>query len=133
MHAEINNYLDSLKNEARREDSERLLKIFAEESGYKAKLHGSMIGFGMYHYKYDSGREGDFFVTGFAPRAQHLALYIMPGFAQFQKELDQLGKHKTARSCLYIKRLSDVDEKVLRRIISKSVKIMNKTYPCRAA
>jgi hypothetical protein len=88
----------------------------------------SMVGYGTYHYKYDSGREGDFMVTGFSPRKQALTVYIMPGFSGFAALLDKLGKYKTGKSCLYIKRLSDVDEKVLERLISESVRQMRKQY-----
>lgn len=133
MKTDVTSYIESVDNASRRDDCKALLKIFAEESGYQPVLHDRMIGFGMYHYRYDSGREGDFIVTGFAPRAQNITVYILAGFEEFQNELDKLGKHKTAKSCLYIKRLSDIDEKVLRRIIKKSVQIMQKRYPCRPA
>ena len=85
-------------------------------------------GFGTYHYKYESGREGDFMVTGFSPRKQALAVYIIPGFSHFEKLMAKLGEYKTGKSCLYIKRLADVDEKVLERLIDSSVKYMHKTY-----
>ena len=104
-----------------------------EESAYKATLHGSIIGFGRYHYKYESGREGDSSVVAFSPRAQNITLYIMPGFSDYRKELEKLGKAKTAKSCLYINKLADIDEKVLRKIIKHSVKNMQKRYECKNA
>lgn len=104
-----------------------------EESGYKPVLNGQIIGFGMYHYRYDSGREGDWIVTGFAPRSQHISIYIVPGFSEYKKDLALLGKHKISKSCLYIKRLADIDEKVLRSIVKDSVDVMKKTYQCRDA
>ncbi|MDH3417478.1 MAG: DUF1801 domain-containing protein, partial [Gammaproteobacteria bacterium] len=78
--------------------------------------------------KYESGREGDFMVTGFSPRKQALTLYIIPGFRHFETLMSKLGKHKTGKSCLYIKRLSDVDEQVLKRLIVRSVTYMRKHY-----
>jgi hypothetical protein len=88
----------------------------------------SMVGFGSYHYKYDSGHEGDCFLAGFAPRSRELTLYIMPGFEHYQSLLAKLGKHRTGKSCLYIKRLADVDLRVLRELISSSVKEMKQKY-----
>ncbi len=104
-----------------------------EESGYKAVLHGKIVGFGIYHYKYDSGREGDAIVVGFSPRSQNITIYIMPGFSDYEKELKQLGKHKTSKSCLYVNKLADIDEKVLRTVIKHSVQVMKKRYECRDA
>ncbi|RPI72272.1 MAG: DUF1801 domain-containing protein [Ignavibacteriales bacterium] len=88
----------------------------------------SIIGFGDYHYKYESGREGDFFITGFSPRKQNLTLYIMPGFKRYEELMQNLGKFKTGQSCLYIKKLEDVDLKVLKELIADSVKYMKEKY-----
>ncbi len=88
----------------------------------------SIVGFGRYHYKYASGREGDHLVTGFSPRKTALTLYIMAGFSGFDAVMKKLGKYKTGRSCLYIKRLADVDENVLQQLIDGSVKYMKKNY-----
>ena len=93
---------------------------------------GSIIGFGSYHYKYDSGREGDWFVTGFAPRKQNTVLYIMPGFANYQELLGSLGKYKTGKSCLYLNTLADVDLAVLAELVRRSVLEMQQRYPCKA-
>ena len=93
-----------------------------EVTGEKAVMWGdSIVGFGTYHYVYASGREGDWPVTGFAPRKQALTLYIMSGFDQYDELLARLGKHSTGKSCLYIKRLSDVDVDVLRELVAESV------------
>jgi hypothetical protein len=87
----------------------------------------SIVGFGSYHYKYESGREGDWFVTGFSPRKQNLTLYIMPGFESYGGLLGKLGKHKTGKSCLYVNTLEDVHLPTLKALIRQSVKHMNKT------
>ena len=84
----------------------------------------SIIGFGSYHYKYESGREGDMCITGFSPRKQSLTLYIMPGFERYHDLMNKLGKYKTGKSCLYINKIEDVDLKVLKELISESVKFM---------
>jgi hypothetical protein len=87
----------------------------------------SIVGFGSYHYKYASGREGDWFVTGFSPRKQNLTLYIMSGFDEYERLLGKLGKHSTGKSCLYIKKIEDVDVDVLTELVKKSVEHMEKT------
>ena len=87
-----------------------------------------MVGFGSYHYKYDSGREGDWFLTGFSPRKQNLTIYIMPGFDKYDSLMKKLGKHKTGKSCLYISKLEDVDTKVLKELIKQSFQYMKKKY-----
>lgn len=94
-----------------------------------SKLSNGIVGFGDYHYKYDSGREGDFFRLGFSSRAQNISIYIMPGYQDFGEELSRLGKYKMGKSCLYIKRLSDVDETILKQIMEKGLAIMAKKYP----
>ena len=88
----------------------------------------SIVGYGEYHYKYDSGREGDFLITGFSPRKQALTVYIMPGFSQYDDLMTKLGKYKTGRSCLYINKLEDIDLKVLETLIKKSAAYMKKKY-----
>ena len=88
----------------------------------------SIVIFGEYHYKYKSGREGDWFITGFSPRKQNISAYIMPGFSKYKSILNKIGKHKTSVSCLYIKNLDDVDLKQLEILISRSVKDMIKLY-----
>jgi hypothetical protein len=111
-------------------DSERLIAILQDITGEKPVLWGpSIIGFGRYHYEYDSGHEGDSALIGFSPRKRELVVYIGPGFEPFQALLARLGKHKTGKSCLYIKRLSDIDLKVLAELMAESVKLMRGKYP----
>jgi hypothetical protein len=99
-------------------------------TGHPPKMWGSsIVGFGSYHYKYESGREGDALRTGFAARAQNISIYIMPGYQDFGDELSRLGKHKIGKSCLYIKRLSDVDEDVLEEMLVKGLKLLARKYP----
>lgn len=116
-------FLDGIEDGQKREDSFRLLEMLSVASGQPARMWGSsIVGFGAYHYVYDSGREGDWFEVGFSPRKQNLTVYIMPGFERYDELLNQLGKHSTGKSCLYIKRLADVDENALRRLIDLSVR-----------
>ncbi len=123
-------FLMDVTPEQKQADCFTLLKTMKNISGLKPKMWGpSIIGFGSYHYKYDSGREGDFFRIGFAPRAQNLTIYIIPGYQDFTDELSRLGKHKVGKSCLYIKRLSDVDEGVLHEIFIKGLRLMEEKYP----
>ena len=126
----VEGFLNGVKDEQKRSDSFKILKMMPEISGYEPKMWGpSIVGFGEYHYKYESGREGDMCRIGFSPRAQNLTLYMMPGYSDFSDELSRLGKHKLGKSCLYIKRLSDVDEDVLREMIQKDLDIMDERYP----
>ena len=123
-------FLHAVEDEKKREDSFELLDLMAEISGEEPVLWGdSLVGFGQYHYKYESGREGDFFLTGFSPRRQALTLYIMAGFDRYDELLGKLGKYKIGKSCLYVKRLSDVDRDVLRELVTLSVEHMKEAYP----
>ena len=116
-------FLKSVADEKRREDSYKVLELMKKITKEKPKMWGpSMVGFGNYHYKYASGHEGDCFVTGFSPRKQALTLYIMAGFKKYPELMKKLGKFKTGSSCLYIKKLEDVDLKVLKELITMSVK-----------
>ena len=122
-------FLEAVDPDEKRQDCFWLLEQMEELSGARAKMWGeSMIGFGTYHYVYDSGREGDWFEVGFAPRKQNLVVYIMPGFVEYDGLLSQLGKYKTGKSCLYIKKLSDVNREVLRELIEQSLKAMREKY-----
>jgi hypothetical protein len=119
----------SVENSTRRDDAEALLEIMARVSGYQAKMWGpSIIGFGRYHYKYESGREGDYMVVGFSPRKANLVVYLMPGYDDLSDQLARLGKHKIGKSCLYLNRLADVDINVLEEIIGLSVTWMRASY-----
>lgn len=122
-------FLAGIEDVQMRRDAKKVAAMMREATGSRARMWGSnIVGFGQYHYRYESGREGDFMITGFSPRKQALTIYIIPGFGRFEKLMARLGQHKTGKSCLYIRRLSDVDEKVLRQLIGNSVKYMRKTY-----
>ena len=115
-------FIEAIADEGKRKDSLALMKMMQRITGEAPKMWGgSIVGFGDYHYKYESGREGDWFLTGFSPRKQALSLYIMSGFEGHAALLAELGKFKTGKSCLYVKRLDDVDLKVLETLIRKSV------------
>ena len=118
-------YLESVGNKRRREDSLVVLNMMEEVTGEPAEMWGtSIVGFGSYHYRYASGREGDFMLTGFAPRKQALTLYIMGGYERYSELMAKLGKHRTGSACLYINKLADVDLDVLRELIGASVEYM---------
>lgn len=128
--ASVEAFLGGVKDTARAADSRVVLKLMQKVSGESPKMWGpSIIGFGTYHYRYDSGREGDFLRIGFSPRAQALTLYIMGGFPRYEALMAKLGKYTTGKSCLYIKQLSDVDLKVLEELILASWKEMARRYP----
>ena len=113
--------------EDRQKDCYKILEMMKKATKQEPKMWGtSIIGFGGYHYKYASGREGDFFITGFSPRKQNFTLYVHSGFDEYGSLLEKLGKHTTGKSCLYIKKLADIDTKVLRELVTKSVKAMSK-------
>lgn len=114
-------YLQSVEHEQKRADSFKILKLMQTVTGKEPQMWGSsIIGFGKLRYKYESGREGDWFLTGFAPRTQNLTLYIMSGFEGYDELMSKLGKYKTGKACLYINKLADVDEDVLRELVQKS-------------
>ena len=119
--ASVDQFLQGIKDEKKREDCYQVLKIMKKVTKSEPKMWGlSIIGFGDHHYVYESGREGDWFVTGFSPRVQNLTLYMMGGFDR--ELLKKLGKYKTGKGCLYINKLADVDLKVLNELIATSVK-----------
>jgi hypothetical protein len=123
-------FLDGITDERQRSDSRALCQLMREATALEPRMWGdSIVGFGSYHYCYGSGREGEWFLTGFSPRKQNLTVYIMAGFDDYPELMARLGKVKTGKSCLYLKRLSDVDAKVLEKLIAASVKDMKKRYP----
>jgi hypothetical protein len=127
--ASVENFLNSVANQTRREDGLSLLGLMRDVTGEEAKMWGSsIVGFGSYHYVYQSGREGDWMLTGFSPRKQNLAIYIMAGFSDYGPLLEKLGKHKTGKSCLYVNKLADVDINVLRELVRRGVRSMRKKY-----
>jgi hypothetical protein len=120
--ASIKAFLDGIEDEGKRKDSREIHAMMRGITGARAKMWGpGIVGYGSYHYKYASGREGDWFLTGFSPRRQALTLYLMSGFKDSAPLLKKLGKFKTGKACLYIKKLDDVDRGVLKTIIERSV------------
>ena len=119
--ASVEEFLASVESKTRREDGLRVLQLMQEVTGLEPEMWGpSIVGFGDSHYRYESGREGDFFLTGFSPRKQSLSLYIMAGFDAYDGLLSRLGKHRKGTSCLYINKLADVDMAVLRELVQQS-------------
>lgn len=124
-------FLKGIEDDQKRLDCLELLSVMEDITSKKPKMWGkSIVGYGQYHYKYDSGREGDYFVTGFSPRKQNLTIYIMLGFSRYERLMSKLGKYKTGKSCLYIKKLDDIDRGLLIELISLSVKDMAEIYVC---
>lgn len=120
-------FLDAVENDRRREDAKAVLALMKEVTGETPRMWGdAIVGFGDFRYVYETGREGDWFLTGFSPRKQSLTLYIMSGFAAYDDLLGKLGKHKTGKSCLYVNKLDDIDLTVLRRLVKQSVAAMRK-------
>lgn len=118
---DVHQFIESIEHPKRKEDSKKLLNIFDEILNEEPVLWGpSIIGFGSYHYKYPTGREGDWFLAGFSPRKQNMTLYIMAGFENYEELLSKLGKYKTGKSCLYINKLEDVNIDVLKKLIKES-------------
>lgn len=123
-------FIAAIADPARRADAEAVLALMKRVTGERPRMWGGQIvGFGSYHYKYDSGREGDAPMIGFSPRKSALSIYIMPGFSGYDSLLAKLGKHKTGASCLYVSRLSDVDAKVLEKLAAQSYAHMKAKYP----
>ncbi len=123
-------FLAAIPDEEMRRDCQVVAQMMEQVVKTKPKMWGdSVVGFGTYHYKYPSGREGDWFLTGFAPRKKALTLYIMAGFTQYDALMDKLGKYKTGKSCLYVKRLDDIDLSVLEELIEASADYVSKLYP----
>ena len=121
--ASVDDFLNSVTDEQKREDSFEILRLMEQVTKEAPKMWGSsIVGFGSYHYKGASGREGDWLQTGFSPRKQNLTLYIMGGFDLYKDLLMKLGKHKTSVGCLYINKLDDVDKEVLKELVAESVK-----------
>lgn len=125
----VTEFINSIEDQQKRADTKKVAAMMRKATGKRARMWGSsIVGYGTYHYKYASGREGDFMIAGFSPRKQALTVYILAGFKRFDTLMGKLGKYKTGKSCLYIKRLSDIDEKVLEKLIGESVNYMRKNY-----
>lgn len=116
-------------DESRRDEAQRLLLLFSGVTGWEPRLWGtSMIGFGRYEYRYESGHSGESLATGFSPRKAELSIYIMPGYADFGEILARLGPHRMGKSCLYLRRLSTTDESVLRQLIRAGLEDLGKRW-----
>lgn len=127
--ASVTSFLNAIDDQRIRSDARKIAAMMRRATGKRARMWGSnLVGYGKYHYKYASGREGDWALVGFSPRKQNLTVYIMPGFAPFSRYMSKLGKYKTGKSCLYLKNLDDVDHDVLENLIAESVKVMRKRY-----
>jgi len=123
--ASVEDFLNTIEDDQKRRDCFEIMKIMKQAAKAGPKMWGSsIVGFGSYHYKGASGREGDWMLTGFSPRKQNITLYIMGGFNGQENLMKKLGKHSTGKACLYIKKLEDVDKKVLKELVSASVKVM---------
>ena len=126
----VSEFIAGIEDKRKRADCRELMKLMREITGNRATMWGpSIVGFGKYHYKYASGREGDFFLTGFSPRKQALSIYIISGFKAHAGLMEKLGKFKTGKSCLYVKSLDDIDRAVLKELVTESVAHMRETYP----
>ena len=122
-------FIENVENPKKREDAYKLLDIFTETTGLKAKMWGpSIIGFGSYHYKYASGHEGDAAIVGFSPRKAKISLYLTTSEGIREKLLNELGKHTTGKMCVYVNKVADIDVEVLKEFILETVKFMNETY-----
>ena len=126
----VDEFIANVMPDRRREDALILNQLFKDVTGWQPQMWGpTMIGYGSYHYIYDSGREGDALATGFSPRKANLVLYIMPGYQDFGHILDKLGKHKLGKACLYINKLADVDIDVVAEIIRAGVDDLGTRWP----
>jgi hypothetical protein len=126
----VDEFIEGIEDEKKRNDSRIIVRIMREETGLEPRMWGeSMVGFGQYHYKYASGHEGNAFLTGFSPRKRNLTVYIVSGFEQYKSLLQELGKFKTGKACLYISKIEDVNLDILRQLIKLSAEHMAKTNP----
>lgn len=128
--ASVDDFIAAIADDNRRKDCLALAEMMQRVTGCKPYMFGpTIIGFGNYHYQYESGHEGDACITGFASRKPDITVYIVPGFLASEALMGKLGKHKTGKSCLYIRRLSDIDPKVLEQLLKTSVDYVRKNYP----
>ncbi|WP_113929149.1 DUF1801 domain-containing protein [Bacillus sp. P14.5] len=123
-------FIENVDSPKKREDAYKLLDIFTETTGYQAKMWGpSIIGFGSYHYKYKTGHEGDAPLVGFSPRKTKISLYFATGDPDREELLEKFGKHTSGKACVYINKVADINEEVLKELINQSVEFLQKTYP----
>ena len=122
-------FIESVESEKKREDAYRLLDLFTETSGYEAKMWGtSIIGYGSYHYKYDTGHEGDVPLVGFSPRKARFSIYLATGDTEREELLEKLGKHKAGKGCIYVNKLQDINTDILKQLINQSIDFLKKRY-----
>lgn len=127
--ASVTDFINKVEDERKREDSFKLIEIMERLSGAPAKMWGgSIVGFGEYHYKYKSGREGDWMLVGFSPRKANISIYTMCDVETNKDLLDQLGKYKNGKSCIYVKRLSDINQDILEKLIVESIEQTKEMY-----
>lgn len=123
-------FIELVDNPKKREDAYRLLDIFTETTGFEAKMWGpSIIGFGAYHYKYATGHEGDAPLVGFSPRKAKISLYFAPGEKKREELLKVFGKHTTGKGCVYINKVADINEDILKEMINESITFLTEMYP----
>lgn len=126
----VDDFIASVPDEKKRADSKRITEIMTEVTGFQPKMWGpSIVGFGSYHYRYESGHEGDAPLVGFSPRKDAISLYLASDFEKKESLLEKLGKHKAAKACIYIKKLDDVDLSVFKEMIALSVTYLKNRYP----
>jgi hypothetical protein len=126
----VDDFLNAVADETKRNDSFQLKELMEKHTGFEAKMWGpAIVGFGSYHYKYASGREGDAPLVGFSPRAKEISLYLYQDFTEKEKLLQQFGKHRTGVGCIYVKKLQDINIEVLAKLITSSVKYLQQKYP----
>ncbi|HTE30822.1 MAG TPA: DUF1801 domain-containing protein [Chryseolinea sp.] len=129
----VTDFINSVENEVKRNDSFKLIEIFKSTTGHDPKMWGpSIVGFGSYHYKYESGREGDAPFAGFSPRKDSLVLYFSPEFENREELSRQLGKHKSSKSCVYVKKLNDINIPTLKKMIKSSMDYTGELYPSKS-
>lgn len=129
----VTEFINSVTDEIKQKDSFQIIDIMQKQTGFEPKMWGpSIIGFGKYHYKYESGHEGDMPLAAFSPRSNAIVFYFSEEFENKDELLQRLGKHKTGKACVYIKRIDDIDVSVLKKMISNSVKHVKYRYPNKA-
>ncbi len=125
----VPDFLNKVADETKRSDSFKIAALFSTTTGLPARMWGpSIVGFGVYHYKYESGHEGNAPLTGFSPRTNAIVLYLAVGFPEREALLSKFGKHKTGKSCIYIKKLADIDQEVLKEMIRASINYVKELY-----
>ena len=123
-------FIENVDSPKKREDAYQLLDLFSQTSGFEAKMWGpSIIGFGSYHYKYESGHEGDAPLVGFSPRKAKISLYFATGDNKREELLKNFGKHTSGKGCVYINKVGDINVEVLKELINQSIAFLNETYP----